>query len=186
MSGPGSRLWLFAACASALLLAACSDSADDAQSAKPSSKSAAPKVPSVVENMVAAVAAGKSSSALSVHFRLGNAPAVNTALPVDVVLLPHQDFTSVRARFDAHTGLTMMSGDSLAPLSKLKAEAPIEHKLVLMPQKEGVFMITANVETEGADGMVSRIFYIPVIVSPSQAPAEPAQAPAAPAAPAPN
>jgi hypothetical protein len=42
---------------------------------------------------------------------------------------------------------------------------------VLMPQKAGVYMVTANLETLGTEGMVSRIFSIPVIVAPAAAPA---------------
>ena len=38
-----------------------------------------------------------------------------------------------------------------------------------MPARAGVFVITASIETEGAEGMVSRVFSIPVIVAPTGA-----------------
>jgi hypothetical protein len=51
---------------------------------------------------------------------------------------------------------------------------------VLLAAREGVFMVTVVVETEGADGTVTRIFSIPVIVAPSAAAgAAPASAPPA-------
>ncbi len=132
--------------------------------------------------MVAAVSAGKSSAAVGVYFMLGNSPTVATALPVDIAILPHQDFSSLRARFDSSgDGLTVISGDNLEPIENLEAEKPQTHKLVLMPQKPGVYMITANLETLGTEGMVSRIFSIPVIVAPPAAPPPNLRRAAAPA-----
>ena len=84
--------------------------------------------------MVAAVSAGKSSAVVGVYFTLGNSPTVDTALPVDIAILPHQDFSSLRARFDSPgDGLALISGDSLDPVDNAEAETPLAHKLVLMP-----------------------------------------------------
>ena len=47
--------------------------------------------------MVAAVPAGKSSKYVGVHFSLGNSPVVNQALPMDIAIIPHEDFASLRA-----------------------------------------------------------------------------------------
>ena len=160
----------FSVCA---LLAACGDDAPEKPADGKSPVTAAkPKGQKVTDTMVAAVSAGKSSAAVGVYFTLGNSPTVDTALPVDIAILPHQDFSSLRARFDAPGGgLTLLSGDNLEPIENLEAEAPLVHKLVLMPQKPGVYMVTANLETLGTEGMVSRIFSIPVIVAPAAAPA---------------
>jgi hypothetical protein len=134
--------------------------------------------------MVAAVSAGKSSTVVGVYFVLGNVPAVDTALPIDVTIVPHQDFVSLQARFYTQgDGLTLVSGDLLPPSTNAKSESPFEHKLVLMPRKEGVYMVSVNLETEGTEGSVSRIFSIPVIVAPAvtAAPAAPTATPPAPA-----
>jgi hypothetical protein len=186
MNGTGARHgWIVAICAGAML-SACGDP-EPAPSSEAKAAAAAPaKARRVTDNMVAAAAAGKSAAAVGVYFTLGNAPTVNTALPVEVAILPHQDFSTLRARFDSPGGgLTLMSGDLVGPIENVKAEAPLEHKLVLMPQKDGVFVVTANLETAGTEGMVSRIFSIPVIVAPAEA--APAETPPPPApAPAPN
>lgn len=184
-STPVVRHWWIAASCCCLLLVACGrDAPEKSADGKAKSAAAAPRAASVTDNMVAAVSAGKSATAVGVYFTLGVAPTVGTALPIDIAILPHLEFSSLRARFDSPGGgMTLVSGDNLAPLADLKAEKAIEHKLVFMPQKPGVFTITANVETVGAEGTVSRIFSIPVIVAPpggSEAPAEtpPAAAPA--------
>ncbi len=184
MTGPAIRHgWIvaFSVCA---LLAACGDDAPEKPAdGKSAATAARSKGQKVTDNMVAAVSAGKSSAAVGVYFTLGNSPTVATALPVDIAILPHQDFSSLRARFDSPGGgLTVISGDNLEPIENLEAEEPRTHKLVLMPQKPGVYMVTANLETLGTEGMVSRIFSIPVIVAPSGAAAA---GPAPVAAPAP-
>src|SRR5262245_56165711 len=157
-SGPAARhSWIVASCC-CLLLAACSDDAPEKNpTGKPQGAATqAPKAPSITDNMVAAVSAGKSSSFVGVYFTLGGSPTVGTALPIDIAILPHLDFSSLRARLDSPGGgMTLVSGDNLAPLADLKAEKAIEHKVVFMPQKAGVFMVTVNIETVGSDGTVS-------------------------------
>jgi hypothetical protein len=181
MAGSGSRLWWIVAFFACVPLMACSDPAPE-QSGTKSSASGAAKKRTVADDMVAAVSVGKASTAVNVYFTLGNVPTVDTALPVDVAILPHLEFTSLQARFSTQgDGLTLVSGDVVAPVTNAKPEAPLEHKLVLMPKKEGVYMVTVVLDTEGSDGSVSRIFSIPVIVAApaAAAPAAPAETPPA-------
>jgi predicted secreted protein len=181
MSGSGSRYWWIAGLLLCLPLAACDDSAPEKSAGGKSAT--APRKPQVTDNMVAAVSSGKTATAVGVYFTLGAAPALDTALPVDVAILPHQDFSSLQARFKTQgDGLTLVSGQSFPPTANAKAEKALEHKLVLMPKKEGIYMVIASLETEGSEGSMSRIFSIPVIVAPpAPAAAEPAAATPEPA-----
>ncbi|HEX6396301.1 MAG TPA: hypothetical protein VFZ95_02660 [Steroidobacteraceae bacterium] len=164
-----------------LALAGCGDSAPEKSGGPAKTAAKGPKKATVGDNMVAAVSAGKSSTVVGVYFTLGNAPTIDSALPIDIAIVPHQDFTSLQARFYTQgDGLTLMSGDLLPPVADAKAETSLEHKLVLMPRKEGVYMVTANLETDDSAGSVSRIFSIPVIVAPAGS--NPSAAPATPAA----
>jgi hypothetical protein len=137
------------------------------------------KVAVLPPQMVAAVSAGKSSAMISVHFVLGAVPAVGKPLPVDIAVVPHRPFDSVRALFEAPDSLHM-AGNTFPHQTDAKAEDVFNHRLTLTPSEEGVFLVTAAVETEGADGSVTRIYSIPIIVhgasgsakpSPSAAPA---------------
>lgn len=187
MTGSATRLGWIAAFSVCALLAACGDDAPEKPADGKSPATAGSKARKATDNMVAAVAAGKSSAVVGVYFTLGNSPTVDTALPVDIAILPHQDFSSLRARFDSPgDGLALISGDSLDPVDNAKAETPLAHKLVLMPKKAGVYMVTANLETVGGEGTVSRIFSIPVIVAPPAGAAAAESAPAATPAPATN
>ncbi|HTU67444.1 MAG TPA: hypothetical protein VMF52_15960 [Steroidobacteraceae bacterium] len=164
-----SRTRLVAACAAGLLLAACDDSPE---SAPPSNQVASPTTkvaPALASEMVAAVSSEANTKVVSVHFALNGSPEVNKALPVDIAIVPHQALTSLHAHFEARDGLALATGNAIDPQADASAEKVVKHQLVLLPGKEGVFMVTAIVDTGTIDGTVSRIFSIPVIVGPAGA-----------------
>lgn len=161
---------LIAACAAGILLASCDDSPPDSQSAGPTGAKPNPATPGVVApEMVAAVSSVRNAAVVGVHFALKGTPTVNKALSVDIALVPHQPITTLRAHFEARDGLSLATGNVLEALSDPKPEKVITHQLVMLPSKEGVFMVTAIIDTEAGDGSVSRIFSIPVIVGPAPA-----------------
>jgi hypothetical protein len=169
-----------AAVSASLLLAACSDPPPEtAAKAGAPAKPTGPKPAAAGAQMVAAVAAGKSATALGVHFSLGTTPKVGTALPVDIAVITHEEFTSLRVHFESQDGLTLVSGEDFPPRLEVKAESTLPHQLVLMPASDGVYMVTAVVDTEGKEGLMSRIFFIPIIVAPAAAPPQPNSTPAA-------
>ncbi len=170
---------LFTALAGCALLAACDKSGSESDVSKTPSNQHKPSKPAkLTDQMVAAVSTSRSATVIGVYFSLDKTPTVHQALPVDIVLVPHQKLARVVGHFDGQEGVTVVSGEVLEAKTDVEAESNLKHQLVLMPTAEGVFMIIASVETEGAEGTVSRIFSIPVIVSPAEA-APPAAAPAA-------
>lgn len=178
----GARAFVFAAVICGGMLAACDDSPEQSDTTTTAAKPRAPaKIAGLEPDMVAAVSAGKTAATLSVHFAVRAVPAVDHPLPVDIAIVPHRDFTSLRAHFESRDGLPMTSGEVFGPRGDSPKEKALTHELVLQPAKEGLFMIMAIVETEGEDGTVTRVFSIPVIVSPP----EPTAAPAPAATPAP-
>lgn len=174
----------FAALVCACMFSACDDPPEQQQAGTPAASTKVPtkNVASIPMDMVAAVSAGKSSDVIGLHFALRATPSVNTALPVEVAIVPHRDFSSLIVHFDSQDGLATTAGNTFGPQTDVKSEVPLTHQLVLLPTREGMFMVTAGVDTDGADGNTVRIFSIPVIVS--GVAATPAAAPAAPAEPA--
>ena len=184
----GARGFVFAAVVCGGMLAACDNAPKPTGGAVSSTAKPAPKTAGLAPEMVAAVSAGRTATMLGVHFALRAPPVVNQALPIDIALVPHTDFTALRAHFESREGLVLISGDVFGPLADAATEKALTHQLVLMPSREGVFMITAVVETEGSEGTVTRVFSIPVIVAPAgpvavapaaSAPAKDAATPAA-------
>lgn len=175
MSNP--RVLALAASTLFAVLAGCGDPAPEQTASAPSAPkpAAKPKGAGLSGEMVAAVAASKNSNAISLHFALASLPAVGTPLPVQIAVVPHQQFATVRVHFETHEGLTMPMGEDFGPASDVEPEETLSHQLMLLPAKEGMFMVTASVDTVGDEGNVVRIFSIPVIVGPAQPAA--AQAP---------
>jgi len=151
------------------VLAACDDAPSEPQERAPAAKKSdpPPRTANLSKDMVAAVSAGKASSFISLHFALRAPPTVNVPLPVEVAIVSHRDFASVSAHFDGQDSLAITSGDTFGPQTDISGETPLTHQLVLLPTREGMFMVTSSVETEGADGNVTRIFSIPIIVAPT-------------------
>ena len=85
-------------------------------------------------------------------------------MPVDIAIVAHQPFTSMHAFFESPDSVAMSSGNRLEQQKDVKAETVLSHKLLLQPSQEGVFLVTAAVETEDEDGSVTRIYSIPIIV----------------------
>jgi hypothetical protein len=164
------------------MLAACGESPSDAAAVpSASNKPSAPKGEGLPPEMVAAVSASNNSSVISVHFALGAAPVVNQPLPVEIAIVPHQEFESLTAHFEAQGGLAVSVGGTLDPVTSIGEEKAIKHQLVLLPREAGVFMVTAAIDSQGQEGNVVRIFSIPVIVA-AQAPPAAEPEPPKPAA----
>jgi hypothetical protein len=169
-----------------VMLAACGESPSDAGAApSASNKPVASKADGLPPEMVAAVSASNNSSVISVHFALRATPVVNQPLPVDIAIVPHQEFASLIAHFEAQGGLAMTAGGTLDAVTTIAPERAIKHQLVLLPREAGVFMITVAIDSQGQEGNVVRIFSIPVIVA-AQAPPASAPVPPEPAATTPN
>jgi hypothetical protein len=184
------RAFLFTVLSVATLLAACDENPPEQTATKPAPGTTAskPKPGGLQEQMVSAVSAGRTSTAISMHFSLGNLPVVNQALPVEIAIVPHRPFASVSAHFDGREGLALADGADFGPSANANVEKPLKHQLVLLPTQEGMFMITASVQTEGEEGSVTRVFSIPVIVGPAatKTPAAAQNPPAVPASTTPN
>jgi hypothetical protein len=180
------RGFFLGALVAGVMLAACGDSPSDAGTVPTASnKPSASKADVLPPEMVAAVSAGNNASVVGVHFALGAPPVVNQPLPVDIAIVPHREFTSLIAHFDAHGGLAVTVGNMLDAGTSLPPEKVIKHQLVLLPREAGVFMVTVAIDSLGQEGNMTRIFSIPVIVA-AQAPPAPAPEPPKPAAPTSN
>jgi hypothetical protein len=165
------------------VLAGCDDAPTEQAATGPAAAKtpAGPKLANLPPEMVAAVSAGKTATSIGVHFALRGPPTVGEPLPVDIAIVTHRKFLTVRAQFEVHGGLNLTAGDVFVSKSDSAAESVLKHDLVLLPEKDGLFMVTAIVDTEGDEGSVTRVFSIPVIVAPASGAAAPPPPPAAPA-----
>jgi hypothetical protein len=172
----------------ACMLAACDDAPpEQAQTAAGTRPAPPPKMAKVANNMVAAVSAGKTATAIGVHFALGKAPVVGVALPMEIAIVPHRQFARVEAHFEGPDGLPVTVGEDFGPRNDVDTETSIQHQLVLLPAREGVYMLSVSVNTISEEGDETRIFSIPVIVGPPESASAAAEKPkSSPADPATN
>jgi hypothetical protein len=179
MSPKGRVLLAMIACA---LVGACDSAPSSAPKtqAEPGAGKPAPKTDALPQEMVAAVAAGKTATAVNVHFALGASPQVGRDLPVDIAIVPRQKFELLSAKFEPQGAMTLSSGNVLSPVAGVAADKIVHHKVVLQPSQDGLFMMTATVETQDEQGTMTRVFFIPIMV------AAQAGAAAAPSAPSPG
>jgi hypothetical protein len=160
----------FAVLGCVCVLAACDDPPPEPQANAPVVKKnePPPKIANLANDMVAAVSANRASNVIGVHFALRAPPAVNAPLPVEVAIVPHRKFVSVRVNFESQEGLPVTKGENFGPVTGVEDETALLHQIVLLPSREGLFMVTSSVETESEDGSVTRIFSIPIIVAPAK------------------
>jgi hypothetical protein len=162
---PGRRTLL--ALLAGALMCACDDAPPASTAGSASSPRPAQNKGELPPDMVAAVSAGQSSLIISVHFALGGQPIIGKPLPVEIAVVPHRPFASVRAHFDSQDGIEVTEGAEMPERKDAVAEKALPHRIVVRPLKEGVFMITAGIETHSDEGNITRIYSIPVIVQPT-------------------
>jgi hypothetical protein len=163
-----SSLSLVALVAGVGLFAGCEDSEKATETAAAPTETPAPKPPAdlLPADMVAAVSANRTSNAIGMHFALGAKPEVNKALPVEIAIVPRQEFEAVSVHFLSQEGLAVTVGGSYGPTARPAVGRPLRHQLVLLPRRDGVFVITGSVETTEPAGNFTRLFSIPVVVAP--------------------
>ncbi len=152
-----------------ILAGALASACDDAPPAKPAGGSATASKPSKVEglappNMVSAVSASKTAGLIGVHFKLEAPPVVGKPVGVEIAIIPHRQFNALHALFETPETVILATGDRFEAPGSVKAETVFSHKLVVQPKQEGVFLITAAVESESEEGTVTRLYSMPVIV----------------------
>lgn len=134
-----------------------------AQSSRPTTKRAPDAAEVALANMVSAVASGKSSGDIEVKYELRDRPVVGESVDIDLALIPGQDLDRVYAVFQASDGLELTKGGKTPDFEHPSPGVPITHTVSIIPQRDGVFYVSAVVLVDSANQSVTRSFSIPVI-----------------------
>jgi hypothetical protein len=152
------------------------------QMAKKPQDAAAP----ALANMVSAVGNGKPYGDIELKFDLRARPVVGEPVDIDLAIIPAQDLDRVSAVFQAVDGLDVTKGAKSPEVLHPSAGVPITHTLTVVPQRDGVFYVSAVVLADSASQTVTRNFSIPLIAGAGDpvpaAPATPAAGATAPPA----
>jgi hypothetical protein len=98
-----------------------------------------------------------------VKFQLAARPEPGKPLTVDFALIPDATVTSVAARFEGDSGLTLVSGEQVAQVEKPAPNVPIRHSVVVLPKSDGIYALTATVTITNGGDPRDRAFTVPLI-----------------------
>jgi len=114
-------------------------------------------------NMVNAVGTGKPYTDIELKFDLRSRPVVGEPVDIDLALIPTQDLDRVSATFQAVEGIELTKGGRSPEFAHPPAGVPISHTLTVIPQRDGVFYVSAVVLADTGTDSVTRNFSIPLI-----------------------
>jgi hypothetical protein len=114
-------------------------------------------------DMVSAVSAGKTSTDIDLRFALRERPLVGEPVDIDVALVPGLELDQIYATFSASDGLEVTKGGRMPQIEHPEPHAPISHTVTIVPQRDGIFFVSATVLADSPTNSVSHLFSIPVI-----------------------
>jgi hypothetical protein len=121
-------------------------------------------------DMVSAVSAGKTSSEIDLKFALRDRPVVGEPVDIDVAVIPAHELDQIYATFNAADGLEIAKGGRMPQIQHPEPGAPISHTVTLVPQRDGIFFVSATVLADSPTDSTTHSFSIPVIAGAGFAP----------------
>lgn len=153
--------------AALLLLTACGGSAPSGKDAR-ADRGAADSADAPDATMVSAVSSGKPGAAVDLKFDIATRPRVGEPLQVNIAVTTRAaDIDKLQVIFQSTEGIQVMDGVQLPTQEKPADGQTFSHVVTVVPQKDGVYYLSAValVESGGdAGSSVARTFAIPIIV----------------------
>jgi hypothetical protein len=114
-------------------------------------------------NMVSAVSAGKSSATIDLKFELLGRPVVGQPVDINFALIPGHELDRMSAVFHAADGLELTQGEKTEIIDHPEVGVAVTHTITIVPQRDGIFYLTAVVLADSPTDSLTRTFSIPVI-----------------------
>ena len=158
-----------------LFLSACNSEPDPEPVAapKPSPKMAALKAADETSTFARAVGDGKPGAAVTIRYEFSGKPSVGAPTELDVAFIPNAGVDSMEVKLTGMEGITL-AGPVQASFSAVEPGKAYRHKVSVLPDRTGVFYITASVTTQIAGSSLGRTFAIPFVVGEVPAQSKPA------------
>ena len=114
-------------------------------------------------DMTAAVSTAKGNARVVIKFALRERPQVGKPTQLDLALVPQMALDHMVASFYAEDGLTLQAGGETASVDRPEPYATIQHTLTVVPQRNGIFSVSATVIADAGAESVARTYVIPLI-----------------------
>jgi hypothetical protein len=152
--------------ATLVMLGACG-SEPEPQATAPAAPAPKPTVAAAPKDETAtyarAVGDGKPGAAVNIRYEFSSKPSVGVPTELDVVFVPSAGVDSMDAKLGGMEGITL-AGALIANFAPVEAGKSYHHKISVLPDRTGVFYITASVNTQIAGSALNRTFSIPFVV----------------------
>lgn len=152
--------------ATLVLLGACG-SEPEPEAAAPGKAATKPTLAAVPKDETAsfarAVGDGKPGAAVNIRYEFSGKPTIGVPTELDVVFVPSAGVDSMDAKLGGMDGITL-AGTLIANFAPVEAGKAYHHKISVLPDRTGVFYITASVNTQIAGSALNRTFSIPFVV----------------------
>lgn len=150
----------------AALISGCSGedtpSAGEKRAAAARAKKSAPANP-VNQDLVAAPTSARAPGLVQLKFAVTQKPEIGRPVDIELALIPIAGIEKMLATFQANEGVELRAGAKTPTYEKPEAGATISHTLTIVPNRDGIFYVTAVVLAESTTESVARTFSIPVI-----------------------
>lgn len=160
------RLLVCLPMATFVLLGACG-SEPEPEAAAPAKAATKPTLAAVPKDETAsfarAVGDGKPGAAVNIRYEFSGKPTLGVPTELDVVFVPSAGVDSMDAKLGGMDGITL-AGTLIANFAPVEAGKAYHHKISVLPDRTGVFYITASVNTQIAGSALNRTFSIPFVV----------------------
>jgi hypothetical protein len=116
-------------------------------------------------NMVSAVGDPKGTAVpLQVKFELRSRPQASEPLQVDIQITPVAgNVDRVSGTVQGEDGLELVEGDKIGPQDRPAEGVPIAHTVKVLPKRDGIFTLSAQLAVDSAGQTTKETFSIPVI-----------------------
>jgi hypothetical protein len=122
--------------------------------------------------MVSAVSGATSQAPVELKFALSDRPQVGQPLEIKIAVLPVVDVDRIAASFHVGPGLELRHGEQMPAIQNPEPGSPINHKITLVPQQDGIFFVSATVHVDSPTESITRTFSFPVIAGTGAPPVE--------------
>jgi hypothetical protein len=123
-------------------------------------------------DMVAAVSNVPSTTPISLHYRLDDAPQVDKPVTVELTLVTDANVHVLRLHLSFHTddGLELRSSSSF-DVEEAEASGTLRRQVVVVPRHGGVLQLHATAVIDSSNESVARVYSIPLIAAVAATPA---------------
>jgi hypothetical protein len=161
------RLLVCLPMATFVLLGACGSEPEPEAAAPAKAASTKPTIAAAPKDETAtfakAVGDGKPGAAVNIRYEFSGKPTLGVPTELDVVFVPSVGVDSMDATLAGMDGITL-AGTLIANFAPVEAGKAYHHKISVLPDRTGVFYVTASVNTQIAGSALNRTFSIPFVV----------------------